>query len=158
MALVEHSRAADAVTIALENVEDSSGAREPIILRRKLTGWPILHADSHETWEFARTLPHEWSWLADAFGDAEEFWVAFVAHTMTLNFAEFLWRVQHGPPFEVLRRDGKHAPRIPPYYIDEDADVQRRAFRMFTRDAEAFSPLVTMSFIYARHRSNMPSL
>ena len=135
-ALVSQSRAADAGMLALERVVDTQGTRQPIILRRNLTGWPLLSVDSHESWEFARTLPHEWSWLAQMFGDAEEFWDAFVAHTLMLNFTEFLWRVRYGPAFEVIRPNREHGLYVPPYYIDEDPDVQRRAVRLMTRDRE----------------------
>jgi hypothetical protein len=135
-ALASRSRSSEAVKLALEPIEAVDGNRHPIILRRNLTGWPVRHIDSIEWWRFARTLPNEWPWLTEVFGDSEEYWVAFVAHTLTLNFAEFLWRVRAGPPFDVVRRDREHAPNVPPYYIDEDSDIQRRAVRMMIRDRE----------------------
>jgi hypothetical protein len=133
-ALVSRSRSAEAVKLALEPIEDVDGNRRPIILRRNLTGWPVRAGDSKEAWQLARTLPTEWPWLTEVFGDSEEYWVAFVAHTLTLNFAEFLWRVGRGPPFDVVRQDREHAPNVPPSYIDEDADIQRRAVRMMIHD------------------------
>jgi hypothetical protein len=108
--------------------------RHPLITIRMLTGWPIYLGNSNEAWGFTRALPERWGWLADAFGDSDEYWVAMVAHALALNFAEFRWRLQYGPPFDVIRQDRENSPCVPPYYWHESADIQRRAFRQLTRD------------------------
>jgi TIR domain len=141
-ALLCQSRPAEAVKLALESIEDIQGTRRPIIMRRNLTGWPILFGNSREAWDYAHVLPIEWPWLNTHFGDREEYRVGLVAHALTLNFAEFQSRVRNGPPFEQIREDREHGPYVPPYYIDETTDIRRRAARMLTRDRDGLRAML----------------
>ena len=135
-AFLEHGRAGLAVQCARESIEIRSGVRQRVFEFRPVTGWPLHMGDSREAWQSLRALPEHLPWLSIEFDDAEAYWVACVAHGLSLSFSEFLARVQSGPPFERVRQDREHAPRMPPYYLIEDAQIQRRAYRMLLRDVE----------------------
>jgi len=132
--LLEQGRAGKAVRIALKSIDIGGDAQHPLILVRKFTGWPIYLGDSNEAWTFSKGLGQSLPWISVVFGDAEEYWVAMIAHAMALNFAEFRWRLQHGPPFDVVRQDRQSGPNVPLYFWLEASDLQRRAFRLLMRD------------------------
>jgi hypothetical protein len=88
-------------------------------------------------------------WITDCFGDAEEYWVAMIAHAIALNFAEFRWRLQHGPAFDVVRQDRENGPYAPLYFWLEPSDLQRRAFRLLTRDP------AQMKLVLGRHAQSV---
>jgi len=133
-ALLESGKAGEAVRFARELVQVSSDARHPVFAISRLTGWPLAIGTSNEAWGSLRRLPEKFPWVPEVFGDTEEYWIATLAHQIALNFTEFLSRVQRGPKFDTVRQDREHAPKIPLYFWTEDSDLQRRAYRMLTRD------------------------
>jgi hypothetical protein len=134
-ALLAQGMAAEAVALVNEKVAVSVGNRCPLLNIGRLMGWPVYGGYSNEAWESSRAFPTYFPWLTEAFGDRGEYWGAMVAHAISVSYAEFIWRVQNGPNFDIIRRDREHAPRVPLYFWVEDADVQRRAFRLVIRDA-----------------------
>lgn len=132
-ALLHQSRASDAVDLARETV--AWGEEHRLIVKtHELTGWLIVPRHSREAWEAIRHWPGRFAWLAPLFGDAQELWIAVNAHSMTLNFAEFLVRLAEGPPFEQVRQDREHGPYVPLYFWGETPEVRRRAYRLVTDD------------------------
>jgi hypothetical protein len=87
-------------------------------------------------------LPKEWPWLIERFGSEEEYWIACVGYLLAMNFAELLWQVRRGQPFDVIRRDREHGPTVPPHYIDESTDIQRQAVRLLSRDREGLRTIL----------------
>jgi len=134
-ALVEHGKAGEVAELAREGIRLTDEAPQPLILTPALTGWPIRGGHSREAWDCTRRWPAAFAWLIELFGDIDQYWTAMVAHSVVLNWAEFCWRLQHGPAFDEIRADREHGPTVPLYFWNEPAEVQRQAFRLVKHDA-----------------------
>jgi hypothetical protein len=105
-------------------------------LNHKLMGWPTtLGDDCKIAWDFMRILPERWGWLIEPFGEFYDYQSYLCAYYMSLNILELAETIASGKA-EIISQEGGLSLYIPLCFLQEDEDIERKAYRLLLSDPE----------------------
>jgi len=105
----------------------------PLFLIHDIVGWPKrLGGNSRQAYKFLITLPDEWNWLTELFGNPDEFREALCSYYMTLNLIEFIDILAEGK--EKILEQNEIRLDIPLVFLEEGEEITRRAYRLLIVD------------------------
>ncbi len=112
------------------------GASFPLYVIHDVVGWPeSLGRNSSEAYKFIATLPNEWEWLIEIFGNSAEYREAVCSYYMALNVLEFIDTIAEGK--EKILEEKEIYLDVPLCFLEEDDEVARRAYRLLINDPNA---------------------
>jgi hypothetical protein len=82
-----------AVRLARERVGEGPAGKSsvPLYKTSEIVGWaPTLRGNSQVSWDFLWELPERWPWLAEVFGDPDDYRSALCAYYISLNIIELV--------------------------------------------------------------------
>ena len=113
-----------------ELLNRKTGTNVPLWKRHDIFAWPeSLGRSANSTWRVAIDLPERWPWVANVFGDKDEYRAGLYAYYVSLNVLEYAERLRQGrspllPALQDLRID------IPPMFEDANEEIKRRGYRL----------------------------
>ncbi len=120
-----------AVRLARERVTTGYGRdANRLFEEERIVGWPpSLGRDSKLGWEFLWNLPDRWTWLLEAFGDADEYRVSLCSYYMGLTLLELVEVIESGHQELLDKKDVGIG--VPIRFPAMEKDIVRRAYRRF---------------------------
>ena len=101
----------------------------------EMIGWPTSFTGKcNEAWNVLATLPHNYPWLNDIFGDIEDYQAALAAYYVILNINEYAFLLNANHEGHLLSNT-LHLD-TPLFFHTLSADVKRQAFNLILQDAE----------------------
>src|ERR1019366_2583103 len=120
-----------------------SGANLALWKRHDIFAWPeALGRSATTAWDVALNLPARWPWVAEIFGDSNEYQAALYAYYVSLNVLEYAERLREGRS-PLLPTPDLFRPDVPPMFERVDEDVKRRGYRLAASAGPAFRALWT---------------
>ena len=108
-----------------------SSEKKPLFKFPEIIGWPeSLGENSLHSWKMLLSLPDNWPWLNNIFGDVEDFQASICAYYMALNILEFSYTVASPGGIEAIKKTDEIWPDIPPLFHDADKEIKKRAYRL----------------------------
>jgi hypothetical protein len=124
-----------------ELLNRKTGTNEPLWQRHDIFAWPQSLGGSVTTaWKVALELPQRWPWVANAFGDTDDFQVGLYAYYVSLNALEYAERLRENrspllPSLNLFR------PHVPPAFEAVDDETKRRGYRLVVSSGPALREL-----------------
>jgi hypothetical protein len=107
----------------------------PLYKESRIIGWPsTLGGNSKIAWDFLWGLSERWSWLAEIFGDTDDYRAALCAYHMGLNILELADAIADGQKEITNSRDLRL--EVPVRFPAMPQDVLRRAYRLLLTSTE----------------------
>jgi hypothetical protein len=107
----------------------------PLWRQHGMTVWPVaLGREGVVAWKILDSLSQRWQWVADVFGDTNDYKAALYAYYVALNGLEYAERLKLGRS-PLLPLPGDFRPDVPPLFEGGTDEIKRRGYRLLTATA-----------------------
>lgn len=115
--------------------------KAPLWKHHDLVGWPkTLGGNCTIAWTFLIDAFAKWQWLAEIFGDLENYKISLISYYIVLNFMEYVEALRNNH-LEQVKVGGSLFLDVPIIFCEESRDLVDKAMKRLSKHPEIFNSI-----------------